>query len=296
MNNNTKNNSSNSTKDTSGLAARVCVVTGAGSGIGRGIALALAKEGGRIAVLDLNVEGLKATVAEIKARGGEAVAFTCDTSDAASVASAGAQSAAALGPCDVLVNNAGILRPGALDVLTLEEWNKVLSVNLTGYFLCAQIFGKQMRNKGDGKGDGKDDGKGGSQSGGALVHIASIAAEHATAMAGAYSVAKAGVEMLSRQLAVEWGPHGIRSNTVHPGMILTPMSQAFYDQPGVTERRSQAVPAGRIGVPDDIAQAVVFLASDRSAYISGQSLTVDGGFTRMMMGLIPRAGYEGNAS
>ena len=277
MNNNSRDSS---TKDTSGLAGRVCVVTGAGSGIGRGIALALAKEGGRIAVLDLNAEGTKATVAEIKARGGEAVAFTCDTSDAASVAAAAAQIAAALGLCDVLVNNAGILRPGALDVLTLEEWNKVLSVNLTGYFLCAQTFGRQMRNKGEGKG-------------GALVHIASIAAEHATALAGAYSVAKAGVEMLSRQLAVEWGQHGIRSNTVHPGMILTPMSQAFYDQPGVTERRSQAVPAGRIGVPDDIAQAVVFLASDRSAYISGQSLTVDGGFTRMMMGLIPRAGYEG---
>lgn len=274
----------NTTKDTSGLGGRVCVVTGAGSGIGRGIALALAKEGGRIAVLDLNAEGSKATVAGIKARGGEAAAFTCDTSDAASVASAALRSAAALGPCDVLVNNAGILRPGALDVLTLDEWNKVLSVNLTGYFLCAQTFGRQMRSKTQDK------------QGGVLVHVASIAAEHATALAGAYSVAKAGVEMLSRQLAVEWGQHGIRSNAVHPGMILTPMSQAFYDQPGVTERRSQAVPAGRIGVPDDIAQAVVFLASDRSAYISGQSLTVDGGFTRMMLGLIPRAGYEREAS
>lgn len=274
---------SNTTKETSGLPGRVCVVTGAGSGIGRGIALALAKEGGRIAVLDLNAAGASATAAQITAMGGQAQAFTCDTSDAASVAAAAAQCATAFGPCDVLVNNAGILRPGALDVLTLEEWNKVLSVNLTGYFLCAQTFGRQMR------------GKTADMSGGVLVHIASIAAEHVTAMAGAYSVAKAGVEMLSRQLAVEWGPHGIRSNAVHPGMILTPMSQAFYDQPGVTERRSQAVPAGRIGVPDDIAQAVVFLASDRSAYISGQSLTVDGGFTRMMLGLIPRAGYEGKA-
>ena len=274
---------SNTTKETSGLPGRVCVVTGAASGIGRGIALALAKEGGRIAVLDLNAAGASATAAQITAMGGQAQAFTCDTSDAASVAAAAAQCATAFGPCDVLVNNAGILRPGALDVLTLEEWNKVLSVNLTGYFLCAQTFGRQMR------------GKTADKSGGVLVHIASIAAEHVTAMAGAYSVAKAGVEMLSRQLAVEWGPHGIRSNAVHPGMILTPMSQAFYDQPGVTERRSQAVPAGRIGVPDDIAQAVVFLASDRSAYISGQSLTVDGGFTRMMLGLIPRAGYEGKA-
>ena len=281
MNNNTDKGR---TKDTSSLAGRVCVVTGAGSGIGRGIALALAKEGARVAALDLNADGASATVAEIKSHGGQAAAFTCDTSDAASVAGAAGQSAAALGPCDVLVNNAGILRPGALDVLPLAEWNKVLSVNLTGYFLCAQTFGRQMRSKTDDK------------RGGALVHIASIAAEHATAMAGAYSVAKAGVEMLSRQLAVEWGPHGIRSNAVHPGLILTPMSQAFYDQPGVTARRSQVVPAGRIGLPEDIAQAVVFLASDRSAYISGQSLTVDGGFTRMMMGLIPRAGYEREAS
>ena len=272
------------TRDICGLAGRVCVVTGAGSGIGRGIALALAKEGARVAALDLNLDGANATVAEIKSHGGRAAAVSCDTSDAASVASAAVQSSAALGTCDVLVNNAGILRPGALDVLTLEEWNKVLSVNLTGYFLCAQTFGRQMRSKNDGN------------RGGVLVHIASIAAEHATAMAGAYSVAKAGVEMLSRQLAVEWGPHGIRSNAVHPGLILTPMSQAFYDQPGVTERRSQVVPAGRIGLPEDIAQAVVFLASDRSAYISGQSLTVDGGFTRMMMGLIPRAGYEREAT
>lgn len=126
-----------------------------------------------------------------------------------------------------------------------------------------------------------------------MVHIASIAAAHATPNAGAYSVAKAGIEMLSQQLAVEWGGFGIRSNAVHPGLIMTPMSQAFYDQPGVIERRSQAVPAGRIGAPEDIAQAVLFLASDRAAYITGQSLTVDGGFTRMLMGLIPRAGYEG---
>ena len=271
----------NSTKDTSGLGGRVCVVTGAGSGMGRAIALALAKEGARVAVLDLNIDGAARTVEQVEALGGQAAAFACDTSDAASVTQAAAQTAAAFGLCDVLVNNAGILRPGPLDSLALDEWNKVLSVNLTGYFICAQAFGKQMRAKAA------------AQAGGAMVHIASIAAAHATPNAGAYSVAKAGVEMLSQQLAVEWGGFGIRSNAVHPGLIMTPMSQAFYDQPGVIERRSQAVPAGRIGAPEDIAQAVLFLASDRAAYITGQSLTVDGGFTRMLMGLIPRAGYEG---
>lgn len=265
-----------SSLDPFGLTGRVCVVTGAGSGIGRAIAVALAGANARVAVLDLNLQGGEATVALIKDAGGDAAAFACDTSDAASVTAAAEASAATFGPCEVLVNNAGVLRPGALETLALDEWNKVLAVNLTGYFLCAQTFGRQMRSTGHG----------------ALVHIASIAAEHATAMAGAYSVAKAGIEMLSRQLAVEWGVAGIRSNVVHPGLILTPMSQAFYDQPGVIERRSQAVPVGRIGRPEDIAQAVLFLASERSAYISGQSLTVDGGFTRMLMGLIPRVGYE----
>ena len=118
-----------------------------------------------------------------------------------------------------------MLRPGGLDKLSLAEWNAVLAINLTGYFLCAQAFGKQMRGQGRGS----------------LVHVASIAGSHAQAHSGAYSVSKAGVVMLSRQLASEWGPHGIRSNVVSPGMVMTPMSQQFYDTPGVTERRSAVV-------------------------------------------------------
>ena len=273
----------NTTKDTTGLAGRVCVVTGGGGGIGRAISLALAKEGARLAVLDLNTADAKETAGLIMAAGGHAAAFTCDTAHADSVTKVAEQSAAALGLCDVLVNNAGILRPGPLDKLTLAEWNKVLSVNLTGYFICAQAFGQQMRARTSGVA-------------GAMVHTASIAADHATANAGAYSVAKAGIQMLSRQLAVEWGGYGIRSNVVNPGLIVTPMSQAFYDQPGVTQRRSQAVPSGRVGAPDDIAQAVVFLASDRAAYINGQEIAIDGGFTQMLMSLIPRAGYESGAN
>ena len=262
--------------DAFGRSGRVCVVTGSASGIGRAIAVALAGEGARVAILDCNAQGSAATAVEITRAGGQATAIDCDTSELASVRSAAERSAAAFGPCDVLVNNAGVLRPGPLETLTLGEWNKVLAVNLTGYLLCAQAFGAQMRTHGKG----------------AMVHAASIAANYVTAFSGAYSVAKAGLTMLSRQIAVEWGPHGIRSNVVHPGLILTPMSQAFYDQPGTTERRSQAVPSGRIGLPEDIAQAVLFLASERSAYIDGQEITVDGGFTRMLMGLIPRAGYE----
>lgn len=259
-----------------GLAGRVCVVTGAGSGIGRAVAHGFSAQGARVSVLDRNAEAAAATVAQIAERGGQAVAIACDVSDPASVAAAGERSVAEFGACDILVNNAGVLRPGALDVLAVEEWNSVLAVNLTGYFLCSQTFGRQMRAKGHG----------------ALIHVASIAAAHATAFGGAYSIAKAGVAMLSRQLAIEWGAHGIRSNTVSPGMTLTPMTQEAYTRPGTAERRNQAIPAGRVGRPEDIAEAVLFLASDRSAYITGEDLTVDGGFTRNLMSLVPRTGDQ----
>ncbi len=261
--------------DPFGLKDKVAVVTGAASGIGRGIAEALAKEGARVAVLDRNLAAASETLAIISAAGGNALALGCDVADPASIEAAERTITAKLGAADILVNNAGIIRPGTLDTLSAAEWNGLLAVNLTGYLFCAQVFGRAMRARGSG----------------ALVHVSSISATNATASAGAYSVAKAGVTMLSRQLAVEWGPHGVRSNSVHPGMIYTPLSQAMYDQPGVKERRTTAIPAGRIGTPDDIAQTVVFLASSRAAYVTGTEVVVDGGFTSNLMALVPRAGY-----
>ena len=180
--------------------------------------------------------------------GRDHVVTRCDTSSAESIADASETIEKSLGSCSVLVNAAAVLRPGALETLSLAEWNAVLSVNLTGYFLCAQIFGRQMRALGSGS----------------LIHVASIAGSHAQGQSGAYSVSKAGVIMLSRQLASEWGPHGIRSNVVSPGMVITPMSQSFYDTPGVTERRSAVVPLRRVGMPQDIADVILYLASDRS--------------------------------
>jgi NAD(P)-dependent dehydrogenase (short-subunit alcohol dehydrogenase family) len=259
-----------------GLRGKVCAVTGAGGGIGRAVALSLGRAGGRLALLDRDAAGMAETLRLLQEAGASGIAIACDVSDPASVAAAAQASQQAFGPCGVLVNNAGLLRPGPLATLPVAEWNALLSVNLTGYFLCSQVFGAQMRESG----------------GGTLVHIASIAAHHATGFSGAYSVAKAGIVMLSRQLATEWGAAGIRSNVVNPGMILTPLSQSFYDDPAITQARSAVIPAGRIGRPEDIAEAVLFLASARSAYITGDEITVDGGFTRTIMGLIPRPGYE----
>jgi NAD(P)-dependent dehydrogenase (short-subunit alcohol dehydrogenase family) len=259
-----------------GLSGRVCVVTGGGGGIGRAVASSLARAGARVAAIDRDERGLEATGAALREWGDGHIVTRCDTTSAESVAAAAAAIEHSLGPCGVLVNTAAVLRPGGLDTLPLDEWNAVLSVNLTGYFLCAQIFGRRMRELKHGS----------------LIHIASIAGSHAQGKSGAYSVSKAGVVMLSRQLASEWGPEGIRSNVVSPGMVITPMSQAFYDTPGVTERRAAVTPARRVGMPQDIAEAVLFLASDRSSYVTGDEITVDGGYTRTLMNLVPQPGFD----
>src|SRR5665213_2062893 len=259
-----------------GLSGRVCVVTGGGGGIGRAVASSLARAGARVAAIDRDERGLEVTRAGLREFGDGHLVKSCDTTRAESLTAAAASIAQSLGPSGVLVNTAAVLRPGGLDTLSLQEWNAVLSVNLTGYFLCAQIFGRQMLEKGHGS----------------LIHIASIAGSHAQGKSGAYSVSKAGVVMLSRQLASEWGPQGVRSNVVSPGMVITPMSQAFYDTPGVTERRAAVTPARRVGMPQDIADAVLFLASDRSSYVTGDEIVVDGGYVNMLMNLVPRPGFE----
>jgi NAD(P)-dependent dehydrogenase (short-subunit alcohol dehydrogenase family) len=258
-----------------GLRDKVCVVTGAGGGIGRAVALGMAEAGAAVVLLDNNGENCRATAEALAPTKAKTLALECDIADPDSVAEA-ERASQALGQCDVLVNNAGMLLAGPLSTVSLQDWNRLLAVNLTGYLLCAQAFGKAMIERGRG----------------AIVHTASIAGSNAQGFSGAYSVSKAGVLMLSRQLAVEWGPYGIRSNVMSPGLVRTPMSETFYRDSEVLQRRSAAIPLGRIGTPDDMAQAVLYLASDRAAFVNGQEIIVDGGFEHMLMSLVPRPGFE----
>jgi len=258
------------------VAGTVCVVTGAASGIGRACAHSLAQARGRVALLDRNGDSAEQAAAEIRAGGGDAIAIACDVSDPDIVDKAAATLEARFGAAEVLVNAAGLLRPGALATLPLSEWNALLAVNLTGYLICAQRFGAGMLQAGRGS----------------MVHIASIGGVHPTPHTGAYSVAKAGVVMLSHQLALEWAGQGVRSNVVSPGLIHTGMSAAFYDDPGITAARSKAVPQGRIGQPEDIASTVLWLAGPSSDYVTGQDVTLDGGLSRALLGLLPRPGFQ----
>jgi NAD(P)-dependent dehydrogenase (short-subunit alcohol dehydrogenase family) len=254
------------------LTGKVAVVTGAGAGIGQGIAAGLAQVGATVVLLDRN------EAASHGLDGGRGLFIPCDVTSDDSVKEAAARSLQAFGPASILVNNAGTMRAGSLDTMSLDDWQAILSLNLTAYLRCARAFGAQMLEQGSGS----------------MVHIASISAYSPQSHCGAYSASKAGVVMLSRQLAAEWGPRGVRSNVVSPGLIRTTMTQGIYDAPGVLEARRALVPRRRIGEPEDIANAVVFLASDRADYVSGEDIVVDGGFTRTIMGVIPRPGFEGN--
>ncbi len=259
-----------------GLSGSTCAVTGAAGGIGIEIARHFAQAGARVALLDRNEEALRAVAATLAGEGATVLPVACDVTDPASVHAAAARVQEAWGPARVLVNNAAALYADAVMDIGLERWNQLLAVNLSGYLLCAQAFGRQMLAAG----------------GGAMVHVSSIAAHVPQPYSGAYSVSKAGVAMLSRQLALELGSQGVRSNLVSPAMIQTPLSESIYRDPQVRAQRERMVPAGRISTPADIAQAALFLASERASYINGQDILVDGGLTQTLLALIPRPGFE----
>lgn len=254
-----------------GLSGRAAVITGAGGGIGKAVALELSANGVHCNVLDRASELVDTTVAEITRNGGVATGHVCDVTDEAAINSV----ASSIKTCDILVNAAGLVRPGALADLETSEWDELLSVNLTGYFLMARTFTPQLVASGNGS----------------MVHVASISSTNPQGSSGAYSVSKAGVVIMSKQLAFELGPNGVRSNTVSPGLVRTPMTEAYYQVGDVAQRRDAALPIGRVARPNDIADVVTFLASDRARYITGADLVADGGFSQTLMSTVPRPGF-----
>lgn len=254
-----------------GLAGRTAVITGAGGGIGRAVAVELAKTGMHTVVLDLTQELVNGTLAEIKSEGLSAVGYECNVTNEVEVS----KIAKDLGEIHVLVNTAGILRPGELADLPTAEWQALINVNLTGYFVTSRTFVPNFRAAGSGS----------------IVHVASVSGSNPQPASGAYSVSKAGVLMMSKQLAFELGPEGIRSNTVSPGLVRTPLTEAYYHVGDVAARRDAAVPIRRVARPIDIADVVTFLASDRSRYVTGADIVADGGFSQTLMSTVPRPGF-----
>ena len=229
------------------------VVTGGSQGIGSAIVQKLEAKGFEVFPLDISQRD---------------EALFCDVSDSASVE----KCAKEIGAIDVLVNNAGIWKFSPLEDVDEDDFSKVLDVNLLGSFLCMKYFGKSMLTKGSGS----------------IINIVSIAGAHATPSVGSYGPSKAALISLTQQAALEWGPRGIRCNAIGPGLVPTPGTGNVYDDENTREARSQAVPLKRLGKPEDIADAVAFLASDESAYINGQTIFVDGGLSKGLMPLLQR--------
>lgn len=248
------------------MAAKWAVITGAGNGIGAVIARAAVKQGYRVAAWDANGDAVAALAAEI---GDACVATALDVVDEPAVAAA---TEALPEPPQLLVNSAGVVRFGSLLDVSLADWELALRVNLTGTFLVGRTVARRMAAAG----------------GGAIVNLASINGIAAAPHAGSYSAGKAGVIRLGELQAMEWAALGIRVNTVAPGLIDAGMSDAIYADPQVRRLRQARVPLGRLGSAEDVADAVLFLGSEKAAYITGQLLTVDGGLIPSVLTTLPR--------
>jgi 3-oxoacyl-[acyl-carrier protein] reductase len=242
------------------LEGRVSLVTGASRGIGRAIAQAFAAEGAHVVLAARDATKLAEAVAEIQAKGGKAEALALDVSDRASVEAGVAQVVAAHGRIDHLVSNAGVTRDNLLLRMKDEEWRQVLDTNLTGAFLCTQAVLKPMLKQRSGR----------------IVTITSVVGLSGNAGQANYAASKAGVIGFTKSVAREVASRGITANAIAPGFIETDMTAAMSEK--AREAVFAAIPLGRVGRPEDVAGAALFLVSDAAAYVTGQVLAVDGGF------------------
>ncbi|OLS05657.1 2-deoxy-D-gluconate 3-dehydrogenase [Lacticaseibacillus casei] len=258
-----------------GLKDKVVVVTGAVGGMGTRFCEAFAEHGANVVLVDIKKDAIETAAKALGEKYGvQTLPLATDTTNEDEVDDAVKAVVAKFGRADILVNTAAILRFAPFEDLRLDEWKTALNINLTGYFLMSQRFGRQMI----------------AQHHGTMVHISTVAAVFPETYSGAYSTTKAAVNMLSKQMAAEWGQFGIRSNCVMPCLVKTPMSADFYKDPKVLDGRERLVASRRIGDLDDITNAVLYLSSERSDYTNGGELRVDGGLGIMMQDMIPKPG------
>jgi glucose 1-dehydrogenase len=244
------------------LKGRVAFVTGAGSGLGRGMAIRFASEGADVCCADINLATAEETAASIRGLGRKAFAAEVDVRKQAQLDRAMDRTVTELGPIWVAVANAGINRSGTILTLTEEDWQAVIDINLTGVFLTLQSAARRMVDAGKG---------------GRLIAIASVAAEKGFAGLVPYGATKAGVRHMMRSIAQELAPHRITANSIGPGLIATNFGGGDWSQPGAKEAAGQGIPLGRIGEPEDVAAVAAFLASDEGSFVTGSYYLVDGG-------------------
>jgi len=247
------------------LDGRVAFVTGAGRGIGAATALRLAEDGARVVLADIDLEGCQQVAAEIEQAGSQALAIFCNVADREAVEAAVAQGVERFGRLDILVNNAGVLRDNLLFKMSDDDWETVMNVHLKGAFLCSRAAQAHMVR----------------QKYGRIISLSSVSALGNRGQAN-YSTAKAGLQGLTRTLAIELGPFGVTANAVAPGFIDTEMTRATarrqgHDPQQVIEMASKSIPVRRVGQPRDVANVICFLASEESSYVTGQIIYVAGG-------------------
>jgi NAD(P)-dependent dehydrogenase (short-subunit alcohol dehydrogenase family) len=244
------------------LDRKVAIVTGGASGIGRASALAMAREGARIAIFDSNAEAGWRVADELTAQQYDAAFFAVDVTSESCVQEAVANTFTRFGRIDILLNNAGIAMRNRVDAQDEEGWQRCIDVNLKGVFLCSKHVIPQMMKRG-----------------GAIINMSSVTGIVGVRNRAAYSATKGAIVALTRNMALDYAQRGIRVNCVCPGFTRTPLAEALLRDPEKERRLTGMHPLGRLGEPEDIANAVVFLASGLASWITGQALAVDGGFS-----------------
>lgn len=245
------------------LQDKVAIITGGGTGIGQAIALQFVQEGATVVICGRREEPLQKTVQLILEKGGKALSVVTDISSATQIADMVDKSLMTFHHIDILVNNAGIYLPHEVTATTEDEWDKVMQIDLKGVFLASKAVIPVMIKQKSGK----------------IITTASIAGLSGFAQSAAYCAAKGAVVNLTRQMALDYAPRGICINAIAPGVIASDMTQSFLSDEQVKQAFLEKIPVGRVGIPQDIAHAAVYLASEESSYMVGQTLVVDGGWT-----------------